>query len=100
MRLMHLAAAAAVASLGSLGRDLAASIDVSPDPVDYGPRIRHHGHWATQGSSRDTEHERHRNRLARKARRTERLHRHTATGKRLMASANGNADKHFTRRSM
>lgn len=51
------------------------------------PHGRLYGH--TQGSSRDTEHHRHLNRIARKARRVERLHRHTATGRKRMRKASG-----------
>ncbi len=71
---------AAMASLGTQAFAAALNGTVGPDPVQpYVSRFRGH----TQGASRNTEHKRRRNRLTRKARRVERLHRHTATGKRL-----------------
>lgn len=90
MRSALLAAAAAISALGhqfSVGAEamtsFGASADLPPQLLSMiGPQRGH-----TQGSHRDTDHERHRNRLARAARRTERLHRHTATGRRLLARA-------------
>lgn len=85
--------AAAALAVGNFGADaLTASraIENFGREADGIPQIPHFAYGpggGTQGSSRDTAHERHINRLARKARRQERLHRHTATGHRLLAAA-------------
>lgn len=84
--------AAAALAVGGLGRSTRSSFaalenfnDSIPPELTRGDR--RFGGGNTQGSSRDTDHERHLNRLARKARRQTRLHGHSATSHRLLARA-------------
>lgn len=83
------AAALAVGGLGRSTRSSFAALENFRDsiPPELAQQIgnRRFGGGNTQGSSRDTDHERHLNRLARKARRQTRLHGHSATSHRLLA---------------
>lgn len=83
--ILALGAAASIQSYNS--QDVVISRATGIDDMPFGnmPAIAYGPGGHTQGSSRDTAHERHRNRLARRARRVERLHRHTATGRHLLA---------------
>lgn len=107
--LLALAAAAALGQIGAVRRPEDDLFNISEAPetddaemlraignmrsLDYIPasRIpgRRRGHWASQTGKTEKALEKRRaaNVLARKARRAERLHRHTATGRKALARA-------------